>query len=131
MKRFTFALALVLALQASSVAQQEINTVSAEQFAQLMDGLDAYQLVDVRTVAEFEDGRIQGAALYDINNEQFENQISKLDRNRPVLLYCRTGKRSYRAAEILQEKGFRQIINLEGGITAWEAKGYDVQRDEQ
>lgn len=131
MKRFTLALALVLALQASSVAQQEINTVSAEQFAQLMDGLDAYQLVDVRTVAEFEDGRIQGAALYDINNEQFENQISKLDRNRPVLLYCRTGKRSYRAAEILQEKGFRQIINLEGGITAWEAKGYDVQRDEQ
>lgn len=131
MKQFALALALVLALYTPSFAQEEITTVSAEQFARLMDSVDTYQLVDVRTVAEFEEGHIPGAVQYDVNGEQFEHQISKLDRNRPVLLYCRTGKRSYRAAAHLKEKGFREIINLDGGITSWQAKGYDVQYDEQ
>jgi|SRR5690606_24315627 len=130
MKFIILNLALAIALCNPTVAQQEIRTVPADQFSSILDSLSNYQLIDVRTASEFEQGHIHRAVQFDIKNEHFDDQIALLDPNRPVLLYCRSGKRSYQAAERLRERGFRNIINLDGGIVAWENSGHPIDRGE-
>jgi len=126
MKRLTLTLILAVTLPLSIWAQEAIQTITADRFATVMDSIDNYQLVDVRTRDEFKEGHIDGAVQYDVNKKRFKRQVNRLDRNQPVLLYCRTGKRSHQAALTLQELGFQKIINLDGGITAWTVEGYPV-----
>ena len=76
-------------------------------------------LVDVRTPAEFSAGSIEGAQNMDVKNTEFKTMAAKLDKKRPVAVYCLSGIRSARAAGILQELGFKKIYNLDGGYTAW------------
>ena len=109
------------------VAQHPIQVVSPVQFSRLIDSLDSFQLLDVRTRVEFRTGHIDHARLQDINQRNFARQVDKLDRNQPVLVYCRSGKRSHEAAVLLQQMGFREIIDLDGGIMAWEAANNDIQ----
>ena len=49
--------------------------------------------------------------------------IRKLDKNEPIYLYCRSGKRSAKAAQILKEMGFKEIYDMEGGFLNWESQG--------
>lgn len=77
------------------------------------------QLVDARTPAEFSAGSIEGAQNIDVKSSEFRTMAAKLDKKRPVAVYCLSGIRSARAAGILQEMGFKKIYNLDGGYTAW------------
>lgn len=77
------------------------------------------QLLDVRTLAEFSAGNITGATNLDVKSEQFKDMAGKLDKKRPVAVYCRSGMRSANAANILKEMGFKKIYNLDGGYLAW------------
>lgn len=76
------------------------------------------QLVDVRTAAEYASGHIPGAVNMDVQSRGFENNISQLDKTRPVALYCRSGARSKMAARKLAEKGFK-VYELNNGISGW------------
>ncbi|WP_224489008.1 rhodanese-like domain-containing protein [Robertkochia flava] len=78
-------------------------------------------LVDVRTPVEFEEGHLPGALNIDVKSEEFINEVSGIRKNRNVLLYCRSGRRSARAAEILDSLGYKKVYNLEGGYLAWDA----------
>ena len=80
------------------------------------------QLVDVRTPMEYGQGHIDDAVNFNINDEGFLNQIEKLDKNKPVYLYCKLGGRSNRAAELLKSKGFTQIFDYTGGYDDWSSK---------
>jgi rhodanese-related sulfurtransferase len=84
------------------------------------------QLIDVRTAKEFSSGYIPGAVLIDIKLESFDSQIQKLDRRRPVFVYCRSGKRSLEAAKAFEKYQFRIVYNLNGGILAWEKSGKTI-----
>lgn len=77
------------------------------------------QLVDVRTAAEYNAGNIKGAKNIDVQGDQFKTLAAKLDKKRPVAVYCRSGMRSAKAASILKEMGFKKIYNLDGGYLAW------------
>ncbi|UGU14543.1 rhodanese-like domain-containing protein [Sinomicrobium kalidii] len=77
-------------------------------------------LVDVRTPEEFAEGHIQGALNLDYSASGFVGQWKGIDRETPVYLYCRTGKRSAKASEILDSLGFEKIYNLKGGYLAWD-----------
>lgn len=80
------------------------------------------QLLDVRTQAEFDQGAIKGAMLADVKRSDFYEVASgKLDKDTPVYVYCRSGKRSEKASEILHEKGFK-VITVTGGFMAWKSK---------
>jgi len=83
-------------------------------------------LIDVRTPEEFAEGHIPGAINIDYNNENFEKGIDSLKKDIPYQVYCRSGKRSSYAADIMTKKGFKKIDNLEGGILGWEEKGYET-----
>ena len=74
-----------------------------------------YQLVDVRTPEEFVSGAIEGAENIDYFNAEFLAEMSKFDKEKPVVLYCRSGRRSANAAENLIEAGFKEVYNVEGG----------------
>ncbi len=80
------------------------------------------QLVDVRTAQEFSEGFIKNAVNFDWNNQaQFVAQAKKLDKTKPVYVYCLAGVRSDKAADWLITNGFSTVINLDGGIKAWKA----------
>lgn len=84
------------------------------------------QLLDVRTRDEFDEGHIAGATLVDVNDSTFVQQaMAVLDKQRPVAVYCRSGRRSARAANLLAEQGC-QVTNLAGGILAWQDAGKEL-----
>lgn len=81
----------------------------------------AVQLLDVRTPEEFAEGHIAGAQNINVQDSGFLSKATRsIDKERPVYIYCRSGKRSMTAATLLSEKGYR-TINLDGGILAWQS----------
>ncbi len=100
-----------------------IMSLNAENFEEKLNQTDAAQLIDVRTPEEFKESRLPDAVNFAVNDENFAQKISQLDKNQPVFLYCRSGKRSIKAAQILEKLGFTTIYNLEGGILEWKEKG--------
>ena len=77
------------------------------------------QIVDVRTPEEFSEGAIPNALNINVNDEAFEAEIQKLDKTKPVYVYCRSGARSQKAAHQMIALGFTQVIDLEGGYLSW------------
>ena len=85
------------------------------------------QLVDVRTPEEFAGTHIPRAVNMDVQAEDFlPNATGSLDPDRPVAVYCRGGRRSADAARKLVKAGFGNVLNLDGGITAWTEAGKTV-----
>lgn len=81
------------------------------------------QLLDVRSREEYEEGHIAGATLVDVNDSAFvDNAMAVLDAQRPVAVYCRSGRRSARAASLLSSQGLA-VTNLDGGVLAWQDAG--------
>ncbi len=81
-------------------------------------------VLDVRTPKEIAEGYIPFANHFlDINNEAFEAELSKLDKSKNYLVYCRSGARSAKACRMMEEKGFKgQLYNLAMGITGWDGE---------
>lgn len=77
------------------------------------------QLIDVRTPEEYSEGHIQGAILIDFFSEDFKKTLNKLNKKRPVYVYCKSGGRSGKTSEMLADMGFTEIVDLEGGFLAW------------
>ena len=92
----------------SAIGQVINKKVSKTEFSQLIKKPGA-QLIDVRTPREFSNGFISGAKNIDYNGDSFEKQMKKLDKNKPVLVYCAAGGRSENAAELLKECRFRGV----------------------
>jgi adenylyltransferase/sulfurtransferase len=95
-------------------AMQEIT---ARELKAKLDRGDDFTLVDVREPHEFAIGRIPGSKLIPLG--QIEERANELDSNQEIVLHCKMGGRSARALEALQAKGFKRLINVKGGITAW------------
>lgn len=92
--------------------------LTAREFAEKLVIPDV-QLIDVRTDAEVADGMIENATQMDISNwDSFVDSTSTLDKSKPVLVYCKSGGRSAKAAKYLSEQGY-QVYDLEGGYSAW------------
>lgn len=94
------------------------ETLDVEQFARTIASPDV-QIVDVRTPAEYAEGHIDGSTLIDVNDSRFSAKAdSLLDKQRPVALYCRSGRRSKRAAAMLSQKGYK-VYELGTGYMGW------------
>jgi rhodanese-related sulfurtransferase len=86
-------------------------------------------LLDIRTPDEFSATHIPGARNSDFNqSQQFADYLDTLDKGRTYFIYCRTGKRSAAALKLMNEKGFKYVINLDGGITAWQKAGFPTSK---
>jgi rhodanese-related sulfurtransferase len=101
------------------------ETVSAEKFKALLDAGNGI-LLDVRTPEEAAGGHLANAQVISVGDSSFTKKILLLPKDREVYVYCRSGKRSLKAAGILRKHGFGRIYNLENGITGWQEKGFPV-----
>lgn len=104
---------------------EKFKSLSSDQFEELIQDSNI-QLVDVRTVAEYSDGHIPGSLninALDINFATDAEEI--LQKDRPVAVYCKSGRRSRNAAKILVEKGFK-VYNLDKGILDWQELGKEI-----
>lgn len=107
--------------------QQNFFDLSPEQFHEQLEHPDV-QLVDVRTKEEYEEGHIAGAILLPVQGlSQKQLEEVNIQKEKDVLLYCRSGGRSGRALEMLHSWGYSQAKHLEGGITAWKEKKYPIE----
>ncbi|MGE0561371.1 MAG: rhodanese-like domain-containing protein [Flavobacteriales bacterium] len=110
----------------SAVANTEvIVNVDAKTFGELSRSQPG-TVLDVRTPEEWAEGTLKDAVKINYQGDNFESEIESLDKNAPVYVYCKRGGRSSSAAEILKEKGFTKIYNLDGGITSWQENGFEV-----
>lgn len=96
-----------------------VHVVNVEEFKSKLD-LPEAQIIDVRTDAEVAQGIIPNAEQMDVADwNKFISATEKLDPNKPVLVYCKSGGRSNRAATYLVQNGFTEVYDLKGGITDW------------
>jgi thioredoxin 1 len=103
--------------QNQGVKKLDVNAFE-QQLKQYKSKLD-FQLVDVRTPEEYNANHLAGALNIDYNGEAFEQMLQSLDKNKPVLVYCLVGGRSGKAAKALESKGFKEIYDMQGGMSAW------------
>ena len=105
-------------------------TVTAEEALALAKADTTILLLDVRTKGEYESqtGHLKGALLIPV--QELETRIGELEqfKGRKIIAYCRTGNRSSHATDYLNRQGFT-VVNLSGGITEWNRKGYPVVRE--
>ena len=85
------------------------------------------QLIDVREPYEHEAGRIAGARHIEL--ERLASEAESLDRERPVLFYCRLGARSGMAASAFRRAGF-EAYSIDGGLTEWHSRGLPLEPDD-
>lgn len=96
-----------------------VNKVVAQsEFKTLMSKKDA-QLIDVRTPEEYNDGYIENAKNINFNSADFKAKMEKLDKTKPVLIYCHSGGRSGKTAAMLKEMGFKEVYDLQSGYSGW------------
>ena len=122
-----FALVLTGCLDANEV-KAEVRLITPEEMQDILE-LEDVQLVDVRTPAEYEEEHIASSQNIDFRSPTFDEDIKKLDKGKPVILYCKSGKRSAKCVEKLKEAGFEKIYELEGGISKW--KHADIKLQEK
>jgi len=116
------ALCLFLSFAAPAADIVPFSDITANQAATLIreKGTDPlFKILDVRTLQEFAESRIQGALNIDIKAPDFKDRIAKLDKNGIYLVYCKKGVRSARAMNLMKEAGFKMVFNLAGGLMKW------------
>jgi rhodanese-related sulfurtransferase len=133
MKQFIIVLLLVSAFTYSckeEAIEATVKIVTAEEMKELSK-LEDVQLLDVRTPEEYAIGYIDGFKNIDFLSDTFQEDIEKLDKTKPVIVYCKSGNRSGRCSALMLEKGFKKIYDLEGGITKWESEGNPIKKDSE
>jgi len=96
------------------------ENVNVEEFAK---HAETAQLLDVRTPGEWREGVIEGAIMADFYEDSFKSELEKLDKDKPVAVYCKSGGRSGQTMAMMNEMGFKEVYNLKGGIGAWLSAG--------
>ena len=99
----------------------KFTDISIEQAKQMIDNNEVF-ILDVRTQEEFDDGYIEGATL--IPDYELTSRLDEVPQDAKILVYCRSGRRSVTASNILVNAGYTDVYNMLGGIIAWNNAQY-------
>ena len=102
------------------VQPPKVEVLEKTQYQALVE--KGYTIIDVRTPEEYAEGHIQGALNINVKSESFVTEIENLSKSDTLLVYCRSGRRSLYAAQVMVSFGFQQIYDLEGGFLNWESE---------
>jgi len=130
--RLTFMslLAMICSLFSCSAQTDKYKSVEVEEFEKTIADTSVVRL-DVRTAEEYAEGHIAGALNIDVQNDRFEQMAdSILPKDKTIALYCRSGRRSKKAATILADKGYN-IVELNSGYIGWTGAGKEVVTSEE
>ncbi len=97
--------------------EEAIPAISAHELKRRIDAREVFELIDVRELFEYEIARIDGAKLIPLG--EIAERTDELQREQPIIVHCHSGGRSAQAVRLLQQRGFGNVYNLEGGIDAW------------
>ena len=127
-QRMAFFISMCLwVVMAGCTGHSDIKNITPEECDALLKQQDV-QLVDVRTEQEYGNGHLKEAILINIQGQGFTAKATQqLDKQKPVIIYCRSGRRSMQAAQILVNEGFETVYNMKGGILAWQAEGLPTE----
>jgi molybdopterin/thiamine biosynthesis adenylyltransferase/rhodanese-related sulfurtransferase len=100
--------------------EETIPEMSPQELKRRMDTGEQFELIDVREPFEYEIARIDGAKLIPLG--EIAERLNELSGERPIVVHCHSGTRSAQATRLLQQRGFANVYNLEGGIDAWSAQ---------
>lgn len=137
MKKITLFLTLLLLLVACGGESEPTLADSPIDLATLPDTIDVQTaaalqerddvvLIDVREQSEYDEGHIPGITL--IPMSEFESRVAEVPTDKTVVLTCRSGNRSGQIYNYLDQLGYDNIHNMQGGILAWEAAGLEVEQ---
>ena len=114
----------------ASNATSAYTDLSVEEFKGMVDESRAAPggttILDVRTDAEYQREHLRDAINLDVNAGVFRELAARMDKEKTYLVYCQSGTRSARAAQILNELGFTRVYNMRGGIAKWKGAGFPV-----
>lgn len=121
-KYFSILFAFWFLVSCNISAQNKLLTLSELDYSQKLKANENPQLIDVRTPEEFDVEHLENSKNINWNSDSFISTVSKLDKSKPVFVYCKVGGRSNQAGNKLIEMGFKQVYNLDGGIMKWKGK---------
>ena len=102
------------------------KSISSSEAAQLIHDTNELLIIDVRTPIEYDSTAIQNAMNIDVKSHNFQENIQKIDKTKPILVYCRSGRRSLMAMNTMHQLGFSEVYNLLGGIIAFKKEFPDL-----
>ena len=120
---------LILTSCANGQSPEDSVALDPTAFSQKIEATPGAVVLDVRTPDEFGKGHLKNAVNFNWNDKSFSDQVSKMDKESPVFVYCLSGGRSASAAKSLRAKGFKQVYEMTGGIMKWRAAGLPLQTD--
>lgn len=121
-------LVVLLAVLLSCTDAPTGRDVTPAEVASMLRNNPDVVLVDVRTPAEYAEGHIRDSRLIDYYDRRFATTIQSLPRDVDVVLYCRSGRRSADAKHMLDSMGYTHVMNMAGGIVAWQANHFPVEQ---
>jgi thioredoxin len=125
MKQFLLSTLTLITLVLVSCAQGngEKKVLNAKAFSETLTNTPGALVLDVRTADEFAGGHLEKAVNVDWNGNGFEAWSQKIDKDASIFAYCLSGGRSGSAGQFLREKGFKNVVEMEGGLMKWKAAG--------
>ena len=97
----------------------QATLLNVNDFESKMKSMPNAQIIDVRTPGEFSKGYIQGAININYQGQNFTQEIGQLDKTKPTFVYCQLGGRSEEACHYMVNQGFKELYQLDGGISSW------------
>ena len=126
MKRLLFLMCLFSLINCKQSVKGQTKIVSIKEMQELLKN-ENVQLLDVRTPKEYGEGFIEHAKNINFYSSTFSSDVESLDKQKPIIVYCKMGGRSAKSAKKLQEAGFIEIYDLGGGITNWKDQGHPIK----
>lgn len=123
MRRFLFLVFLSSSLL--SFSQGKAVDLKPKKYKELLATTEDAILVDIRTPREWAKGMMPNAIGVNYF-KNFEDSIQKIDKTKPVFIYCATGHRSPGAMKKMIKAGFVEVYNLDGGVRKWKKAGFDL-----
>ena len=88
-----------------------------------------FVVLDVRTPEEYQTDHLENALLLDVKSIDFKDELEKMDKYKTYFVYCKAGRRSLNAIKLMKEQGYKNLININGGIDKWKSKRLPVTKN--
>lgn len=121
----------VFSVQISKASgQEELKSLSPDKFEKAAKKSKKAIILDIRTPREVAEGHIEGAEFADFWGDDFEQEISTLDKKKTYYVYCKSAIRTISATAKMKEIGFKKVFMLEGGLNNWIESGKNIVKPE-
>lgn len=107
-----------------------VEKIDPQSFIDKIGATENAQIIDVRTPEEFNEQHLDNAENININDAGFDTNLEKLDKNKPVFVYCKSGGRSSDAVAKMEQLGFKEIYEMNGGMMKYNAMGLGNKKPE-